>query len=105
MNVSELIAGLRECADRLEANAEALEGARITASVSCHADSNRDLLRAIARTMDRPRPMSYMGTHWISGRAGVEIIAYYKAGLLGRTKNVEVVKQESAPDLAGLLAE
>lgn len=104
---SEVVAALRELADRLEQTGPPPGPVDIRAHLTAFDVTDRETLRWFAWLMDAPQAQSRGSHHWIKGRVGeVEISVHYKAGLLGKTKRRTrvIVETETEPDVQGLLA-
>lgn len=94
---NELAAGLRALADQVER----LPGG-LRLDVDCRAYNVESLaeLRAMAALMESPRPNSNCGCHWLKGdfSPGIEVTAFYPAGLLGQKQSkreIVVVSEET----------
>ena len=68
-----------------------------------HCVNDRDTLRSWVALMDSPEAVSLPSSPSIDGRiAGIRCNLFYKAGLLGKVKEVRVVECEDKPDLQSL---
>lgn len=106
MTVTELVSSLRAIADRIEANPP--PESRCCLRLSMHGVNERDTLAAWVRLMDNPAVYVDGGSQWVQGTVcdtDATVTAFYRAGLLSRTKRVRIVDRETQPDLAGLLGQ
>lgn len=100
--MNELIANLRALADRLE-SANLNPQCDPNVQIHFHRIQDREGLAEVVRLMESPVPDSNDGCHWISGTiCGIKSNAFYRAGLLGKTKKTTVVEVEDKPDLSSL---
>lgn len=105
MNTSkiELVAALRELANRIEA-ADMPEDVDIRIEIESYRCYDIERLRFIASLMDgEPKPDKHKGTHWLNGMiCGFKATVYYPAGLLGKVRVRKVAERatETTPDLS-----
>lgn len=112
MNKSELIASLRELANRIESSAlpDSL-GANL--NIGFHEQiASREQLAVFAKFLKQPTAEQNKGTAWLQEgdfMSDCNIAVYYPSGLLGKTRTVkvrEVVKEKNQKHaLASLLQE
>lgn len=86
---TQLANDLRALADRVEQLPESL---RLDVALKAYNVMSLDELRAMAALMKTPTPKDSGGIHWLNGVFAdrVEVTAFFRAGLLGATKNVLV---------------
>jgi hypothetical protein len=100
---AELVAAIRELADRVEAS-ETLDCDDFRIEISSYHNYEIERLRSFTGLIDGEiKADSNRGTHWVKGFiCGFAATAYYKAGLLGRVKVKKVVERatESTPNLS-----
>lgn len=102
--ISETVSNLRALADRLASSGMQLKRAPIV-SIDFHGIAEKVELAAIARLMDDGTPRTDRGgqSQWVQGNmCGCKATAFYRAGLLGKTKKEVVVEVEDSADLASL---
>lgn len=100
---AELVAAIRELADKVEAS-ESLDCDDFHIAISSYHNYEIERLRAFTGLIDGEiKADKARGVHWVKGFiCGFEATAYYRAGLLGSVKVKKVVERatESTPNLS-----
>lgn len=97
MTNNELAAGLRALADKVERMPERL---RLDVALKAYNVESLPELQAMAALMETPMPKNSGGCHWLNGlfSPGIEVTAFYRAGLLGpkqSKREIVVVSEET----------
>lgn len=95
MNAKNAAAAMRAVADLLDRGDFPDDWNNFRVDLRCYWVNDIELLKNIAALMEKsPIAKSRKGTYWINGeRSGVNITAFYEAGLLGRTRKKRVVER------------
>jgi hypothetical protein len=100
---AELVAAIRELADRIEAS-ETLDCEDFKIEISSYRNYEIERLKSFTGLFDGEIVADkHQGTHWLKGFiCGFAATAYYRAGLLGSVKVKKVVERatESTPNLS-----